>query len=124
MSRCGESGKYIEFSDNCRCLPDSLRLAGDIVTNLLKKILFDFENLLLGGQDLLFVFFQFRCNKPLSAHKRLLSVVVFGNQVQIGFRNLDVVAEDPIETNLEGGNTCALTLTGFDCRQIALAVLR
>ena len=53
--------------------------------------------LFFGGQDLFFVFLQFRCDESFGTDQRLLPVVVFGNQVQIRFRDLDVVAKDPLK---------------------------
>ena len=100
LGRRSKSGENVEFGNNCGGLANPFCLFGDTAADFLKKRLFDVENLLFGGKDLLFVLFQFRRHKAFGSHERLLAVVVIGNQVKVGFGNFDVVAKDLIETNL------------------------
>src|SRR5207244_3967702 len=101
LSGGGESGEDIELGNHCRGLPDAFGLLGNAAANVLKNILLDLENLLFSGEDLFFVFFQLRRDEPLGADQRLLAIVIAGNQVQVGLRNLDVIAEDFIESNFQ-----------------------
>src|SRR5205809_6284493 len=72
LSRSGERSENIEFGDDGGCLADPPCLFGDVIPDFLKKILFDLEDALLGGQNFLFVFLEFRRDEPLRTHKSLL----------------------------------------------------
>ena len=75
------------------------------------------ENLLLPVQEpfvrperLLFVVLQRRRDVALAGRDGLLAVVVVRDGVQIGRRHLDVVAEDPVEADLQGRDPGPLPL--------------
>ena len=118
-----EARKHIEFGNDGGGLPNAARLFGDPVANLLKELLLDLEHLFFGSQDLLFVFLQFRCDESFGADQRLLAIVVLRNQVKIRFGDLDVVAEDSVEANLQRSDSGSLAFADFDGGEICLAVL-
>lgn len=59
---------------------------------------------LVSLQDLLLVLLQLGRHEALATHDRLLALVVRRHQAEVGLADLDVVAEDPVEADLERGN--------------------
>ena len=59
------------------------------------------EDALVGAEHLLLVLLQRRRREALAAGDRLLALVVGWHRVQVGLRDLDVVAEDAVEADLE-----------------------
>ncbi len=60
--------------------------------------------LLVGRQHLLFVLLQFRRDVAFGVLERLLADVVGGHVVAVGVGDLDVVAEDLVEADLQVGD--------------------
>ena len=69
------------------------------------------EDALVGAQHLLLVFLQRRRDEPLAAGDGLLAVIVGGHGAKIRFRDLDVVPEDAVVADLEGGDAGADALS-------------
>ncbi len=105
----------------CR-LPDSLCLGGNRDAQLGEQPPLDLDDLFLRVENLGFVFFQFGRGEALRAHQSLLAFVILRNQVQIRFRNLEVVAEDGVELHLERSDARPATFPLLDLRQHLLAV--
>ena len=80
---------------------DALRLLGGLLANFGEDPLLDLENLLFGGEHFALVLLQLGRGEALGVDQRLLALVIGGREVQIGFRDLDVVAEDVVEADLE-----------------------
>ena len=58
----------------------------------------------LGGREhLLFILLERRRYIPLSPSQRLSALIVVGNQVPVGIRDLDEIAEHPVVAHLERG---------------------
>ncbi len=71
---------------------------------------FDFQHALFGRQHFAFVFLQFAGSEPLRVHEGLFAFVVGGRQVQVGFRNLNVIAKNLVVADLERCDSGALAL--------------
>ena len=80
------------------------------------------DDLFLSIENFRFVFFQFRSGEALGVHQRLLALIIGGHKMQIGFRDLEIVAEDGIELHFERANSGALPLALFDLRKKLFAV--
>ena len=78
----------------CACAAARLPHVGE-------QLLLQREDLLLGVQHLALVVLQLRRGEALGVGQRLLALVVGRRQMQVGARDLDVVAEDVVEAHLE-----------------------
>src|SRR5258707_4313389 len=78
--RCNvcQATEYIDFRQCQSRLPDALGLGGDGRTQLGKQTPLDFDNLLLGIENLRLIFLQLRSRETLGIHQRLLAFVVGG----------------------------------------------
>src|SRR3989442_2109427 len=92
LGRRSKSGENVEFGNNCGGLANPFCLFGDTAADFLKKRLFDVENLLFGGKDLLFVLFQFPPHKAFRPHAPLLPRVFSANPLNLCLGNVAVVA--------------------------------
>ena len=77
----------------------------------------------LGIQDLRLQFLQFGCGESFGVHQRLLAFIVLGGEMEIRPGDLDVIAKDAVEPDLERGDAGALALAGFDPGHQLFAVL-
>ena len=66
--------------------------------------------------------FKFRGGEALGAYQSLFTLVVLRNEVQIRFRNFQIVAEDGIEFYFERADSGASTLALLDLGEDLLAV--
>ena len=97
----GQRGEHVARSDSpCRRL-DRAGHRRDLGPQRLEQLDFALENPLVGAEHLLFVVLECRGNEPLAAGDCLLAQVVGRDVVQIRLRDFYVIAEDPIEANLE-----------------------
>src|SRR5438046_103108 len=96
-SNSGEIRQNIQFGDDRGRVTDSGGFGGNATTDFLEQAFFDLENAFLRRENLFFVFLELRCCVSLRANERLLPVVIGRNQVPVGIRDLDVVAENAIE---------------------------
>ena len=79
---------------------------------------------LLGREDLLLVLLQLRRDVALGVLDRLLADVVGGDlalALRLGVRDLDVVAEDLVEADLEARDAGAADLLGLELGDPRLA---
>src|SRR5260370_29934811 len=67
-------------------------------------------DLLLGGQHLLLVLLEVRSNVTFGIFERLLALVVGRDFGGVGVSDLDVVAEDLVESDLQAGDSGAADL--------------
>src|ERR1019366_8915572 len=111
-----QAAEYIHFRQGQRRLPDALGLGGNGGTQLGKQTPLDFDNFLLGIENLGFVLFQFRSREALGIYQRLLALVLGGREMQVRFRNFDVVTKNRIELYLERVNPGALALALLNLR--------
>ncbi len=120
----GKVGQNIQFGNNRSRVADSGGFGSNSSTDLLEEAFFNFENAFFGSENLLFVFLELRSRISLGANESLLPVVVGGNQMPVGIRDLDVVAKHAIESNLQGRDSRPFTLADFQRCEITLAALR
>ena len=99
--RFGQSGQDVERREGARRVLDSRRFGRHARAQRFENLELSREDPLVGAEHLLFVLLERRRRESLASGNRLLTQVVAGHQVQVGLRDLDVVAEDPIESDLE-----------------------
>ncbi len=117
-----QTGEHVDFRQRQRGLPDALGFGRNRGTQVGKQPPLDFYNLLLGIENLRLILLQLRSRETLGIHQRLLALVIGGREVQVRFRNLNVVAEDGIELHLERPNSRPLALARLNSRQVLLRV--
>ena len=66
-----------------------------------EQFVFEFDAAFLGAEDFAFHLLQLRGDEPLAVGDGLLADVMRGHFVEVGPGDLDVVAEDGIEADLE-----------------------
>ena len=103
-------------------MPDALSFGGNRGTQVGKQTALDFDDLLLRVENLRLILLQFGSRKALGIHQRLLALVIGGREMQVRLRNLNVVAKNRIELDLERANAGAFALTRFDLCQVLLRV--
>ena len=75
-----------------------------------------------ASSTLRFVLLQLGRGEALGVDQRLLAFVVGGREMQVGLRDLEVVAEDVVELHLQRADAGALALALLDLRDVLLAV--
>ena len=108
--RLGEAGEHVERRQRTRGVLDARRFRRHRRAQRLEDRQLALENPLVGAEHLLLVFFQRRRREALAAGNRLLALVIRGRRVQVRLRDLDVVAEDAIETHLQRADAGPLAL--------------
>ena len=96
---------------------DLCRRPRDARAQRLEELHFALEDPLVGAEDLLLVLLERRRDEALAAGDRLLAVVVRRDVVQVRLRYLDVVAEDPVEPDLERRDTGTRSLARLPSRR-------
>ena len=95
-----ERGEHVHLRDGGGGLAQAHGVRGDAVADVDEELAFDFSDALVGGEDFALVFFQFGSGEAFGVDESLLALVVGGREMQIGFRDFDVVAEDAVEADL------------------------
>ena len=119
----GERGEYVELSDGRGSTAQMHRFARHGSTHIDKKLPFDLQDAFVRSQDFPLIFFQLGGCKPLGVNQCLFPLVVRGSQMQIRLRNLNVVAKDLIEANLQRANIGSFAFALFHRRDDLFAVL-
>ena len=114
--------QHVDLSQRQRSLPDATGFSGNRRAQLGKQAAFDVDDLFLGIENLGLVFFQLRRGEALGVDQGLLALIVGRSQVQIGLRNLEVVAKNRIELHLERRDPGPLPLPLLDLGQKLFAV--
>ena len=92
------------------------RFSANAVANLLKQFGLKLPDPLFRTEHFLLPFFELRRRVSLSICKSLTAFVIIGNTTYIALRNLDVVSEDVVESDLEVRNACSRPLIFFKAR--------
>ena len=71
---------------------------------LVEKAGFERENLLFGAQDFLLIFFQLFGDVTLGVHEGLFTDPIGRHFVLMGVTDLNIIAEDVVEGDLQAGN--------------------
>ncbi len=119
----GQRRRDIQFRDGRRRGFDPLRMARGQLPHFREDPLLQREDLLFGVQHLALVILQLRRGEALRVHQRLLALVIRRREMQIGVRDLDVIAEDVVEPDLQRLNAGARALPRFDLRDVLTPVL-
>ena len=101
MGNFSQREQTIELSQSRGGLADAPGFLSDQGAQVAEQFIFNLDNTLFCAQNLAFVLLQLGCGETLGTHKCLLTLVAGGNQFQIGFRNLDVVAKDVVELDFQ-----------------------
>src|SRR5207237_7237106 len=118
-----EAGQHVELRQRQRRLPDAARLGGHGGAQLGKNPALQLDNLFLGVEHFGFVLLELAGSEALGIDQRLLALVVGGRQMLIGFGDLDVIAEDGVEFDLERANAGALPLPLLDGQNVLPGVV-
>ena len=101
---------------------DPLTQSGHVVTKFPEKIVFQRFALFAGGQQLVFEFFERRGDVALAVGQGLAALEM-GRGVAGGLGQLEIVAKDPVEAELELGQIAGLLFPGQQLLELLLAVL-
>src|SRR5579871_3231860 len=119
----GQGGRYIETGDG-RCRgTNALRVIGGEPADFAEEILFQRQDLLLGVQNLALVILELGSGETLGVDQGLLALVIGRSEMQVGFRDFDVVAKDVVETDFQRLYACACALASFNLSDVLPAVL-
>ena len=100
----GQGHKHVELGQHGGGRLDPPALGGHGVAKLQEQFVFQFLCLLVGRENLFLVFLQFRRDVTLGVFYGLLADVFDGNFFAVCVSNLDVIAENLVETDLEVWN--------------------
>ena len=75
----------VELRDGSRRLAQARGLGSDAGAQIDEKLALDFEDALVGGEDFALVFFQFGRGEALGVDEGLLTFVIGGREMQVGF---------------------------------------
>ncbi len=96
-----ERREHVELGDRAGRAAQTGGSCGDAGADVHEELAFDFQDALVGGEDFALVFLQLCGSEALGVDKSLLSFVIGGREMQIRFRNLNVIPKDLIEPNLQ-----------------------
>jgi hypothetical protein len=96
-----ERGEHIELRDRAGSAAQARGFCGHARANVHEQLPFNFHDALVGGENFAFILFEFRGSEPFGVDKSLLPFVISGREMQIRFRNLNVIPKDLIQANLQ-----------------------
>src|SRR5439155_2445199 len=120
----GERQRDIELGDRGCGSFDARRVSSGEAAQLFKNLALDSEDFLLGLEDFPFEILQLRGSESFRVDQGLLALITGRREMEVRFRNFDVVAENVVEPNLEGSDTGASALALLDLREVGAAVAR
>ena len=100
----GKGRDGVEARERARAAEELLCVGDHARTHLTKEPRLDLLHALLGVEDQGLVFFELRDDESLGVDQGLFADVGVGDSVEVGLSDLDVVAKDLVETNLEVSN--------------------
>ena len=118
----GQRGQDIEGGERPRRALDPVGLRENRAPQRVEDLLFPVEYAVVRPERLLLVVLQRGCDVALAVRDGLLAVVVVRDRMEIRRRHFDVVAEDPVEPDLQGGDAGSLPLGGLHRRDPAAGV--
>jgi len=114
LGEMGEVAEQVNLGDAACGLADARGRVKERSAKLREDSALYFQTALLRGEDFGFVFLQLWRGEALGVDESLLALVVGGDTAGVGFGDLDVVAEDGVEADLEAGDAGAAALAFFD----------
>src|SRR5205085_10945129 len=91
-------------------------LLQNLIAKLREQFVFERARPLIRAENFALHFLQFRRNETLAVHRRLLANVMLGYAREIGFRDLDEIAEDRGVAHLQRPDACLLNFTLLESR--------
>ena len=116
--------EHVHFRERQSRLTDPLRLGRNGGAQLGKQLALDLDYLLLRVEDLDLILFQFGRRETLRSDQRLFPFIVLRNQVQVRLRDLNVVAKDGIEFDLQRRDAGSPSFPLLNLRKNLFAVAR
>ena len=110
----GPTGEDVEFGEGVGGVGQGDGVVEDGRDELIEQFELARGGIFLGVKNLLFLLLEGLGHIALAAHRRLSANIIGGDQVQIGFGNLDVVTEIICEPNLEAADAGAFLFTAFE----------
>src|SRR5580704_18162614 len=115
-------GEDIQLRLGRRGASQTHRLRGNGRTDIHEQLAFDFENAFVGGKNLALVFLELGGSEAFGVDQRLLALIVRRREMQIRFRNLNVIAKNLIETDFERADSSAFAFPLFHGRNDLFAM--
>ena len=113
----GQSGQHVELGQDSARLDQARGFGRDPVAQGREQLVFELEGALLGPGDLVLVFLELGGDVALGVLDGLLADVVAGDApalgLGLGVRDLDVVAEDLVVSDLEALDSGPANLVGL-----------
>ena len=119
----GERGERVEPRHLLGERQDAARALGDLAAQAIERLELERDAPLVGAEDLGLVVGELGGDVALGVGERLLAHVVGRHAVEVGARDLEVVAEDAVVADLERADAGALALAHLDLQDLALAAL-
>jgi hypothetical protein len=110
----GEVGEEVDLCDVAGGLADAGGVGEELAAEFGEDAALDFAGALLCGQDFYFELFELGGGEAFGVDEGLFALVVGGNGLGVGLGYFEVVAEDRVKADFEGGDTGAFALTFLD----------
>ncbi len=109
----GQRHQHVQLGQHRRGGLQSRRAGGHSFAQFAEQGIFQVARFFVGREHVLFVLFQFRGDVAFGVFDRLFANVVGRNLRAVRMRNLQIVAKNLIESDLEVGNARSLALGGL-----------
>ena len=109
----GESGQHIDFGKRLRRRLKSRGGGGNHLAKLDEYVELPLRQLVLGGEDLLFVLLELRRDVTLGVFERLLANVIRRHLLAMRVRDFEVIAEHRVEADLHARDAGPLAFGGL-----------
>ena len=106
----GQRRQRVEFGHGLGDGLNPLGLGGHVTAHLAEQVVFQVVRALFGAENLVLAALQVGRVEPLGVLQRLAALVLLGDAVEVGVRDLDVVAVDGVEPHLQRVDAGALAL--------------
>src|SRR5262245_13345819 len=113
----GQRRAEVDVRDAGGGLGDAVGVAADLGADLAVEIGFEFDDPLAGVGDQRFVLFQLQREEALGVRQSLFAYVIAGREFQVRLRDLYVITEDLVVTDLERSYSAAFALASLELRQ-------
>ena len=122
VRRLRQRRQHVDRGNRPRRLQDAGRFGRDLQPQRLEQRLLHVEQALVRAQRLVLVLLERRRDVALARGHGLPALVVLGHGMQVRLRHLDVVAEHPVEADLEVADAGPLALRPLHGRYLLLRV--
>ena len=118
----GKGTEHVQSCNRLRRGLNALHLGGNFIPDLTEQVIFQGTELVLRVEDGILQLLQSGHGKPFRIGQRLLSGIVIGNQLQIGFGHLKIVTEHLIVFDFQIFDSRALPLRVFQLGKPGLSL--